>query len=85
MKIDINPSKSILDFCVVYKKKFLENGWPSSKLEPWKMTPLNKFIKGHLDLSLKSDYNLISPLKNEVFNEIKSQNLKLLFQLVQIS
>ena len=78
MKIDINPSKSILDYCFTFKKKFLENGWPSSKLEPWKMTPLNKFIKGHSELTIKSDYKIISALKKEVFNEIKSENLKLL-------
>ena len=78
MKIDINPSKSILDFCFTYREKFLENGWPSSKLEPWKMTPLNKFIKGYTDLSVKSDYNITSSLKNEVLNEIKSENLNLL-------
>ena len=78
MKIDINPSKSILDFCFTYREKFLENGWPNSKLEPWKMTPLNKFIKSYTDLSVKSDYNITSSLKNEVLNEIKSENLNLL-------
>ncbi len=78
MKIDISPSKSILDFCSTYKKKFLENGFPSSKLESWKMTPLNKFIKGYSNLNIKSDYCITSPLKNKVFNEIKSKNLKLL-------
>ena len=78
MKIDINSSKSILDFCSIYKKNFLEKGWPSSKLEPWKMTPLNKFIKGESDLCIKSDYNLTSTFKNEILNEIKFENLKLL-------
>ena len=42
------------------------------------MTPLNKFIKGYTDLSVKSDYNITSSLKNEVLNEIKSENLNLL-------
>ena len=78
MKIDINSSNSILDFCSTYKKNFLDKGWPSSKLEPWKMTPLNKFIKGESDLCIKSDYNLTSTFKNEILNEIKFENLKLL-------
>ena len=78
MKIDINSSKSILDFCSIYKKNFLEKGWPSSKLEPWKMTPLNKFIKGESDLCIKSDYNLTSTFKNKILSEIKFENLKLL-------
>ena len=78
MKIDINSSKSILDFCSTYKKSFLKKGWPSSKLETWKMTPLNKFIKEESDLCVKSDYNLISTFKNKILNEIKFENLKLL-------
>ena len=42
------------------------------------MTPLNKFIKGESDLCIKSDYNLTSTFKNEILNEIKFENLKLL-------
>ena len=45
MEINSPPSNEVLDFCNSFKKSFKEHGWPNSKIETWKMTPLQKFIK----------------------------------------
>ena len=45
MVINFPPSNEVLDFCSLFKKSFKDYGWPSSKIETWKMTPLQKFIK----------------------------------------
>ena len=44
MEINSPPSNEVLDFCNSFKKSFKEYGWPNSKIETWKMTPLQKFI-----------------------------------------
>ena len=44
-EINSPPSNEVLDFCNSFKQSFKEHGWPNSKIETWKMTPLQKFIK----------------------------------------
>ena len=63
MEINSPPSNEVIDFCNSFKKSFKENGWPNSKIETWKMTPLQKFIKDTSSLKHNSNY-LISNKKN---------------------
>ena len=65
MEINSPPSNEVLDFCNSFKKSFKEHGWPNSKIETWKMTPLQKFIKDSSSLKHNSKY-LLSNNKNNV-------------------
>ena len=56
MEINSPPSNEVLDFCNSFKKSFKEHGWPNSKIETWKMTPLQKFIKDTSSLKHNSNY-----------------------------
>ena len=58
MEINSPPSHEVLDFCNSFKKSFKEHGWPNSKIETWKMTPLQKFINDTSSLKQNSNYLL---------------------------
>ena len=77
MEINSPPSHEVLDFCNSFKKSFKENGWPNSKIETWKMTPLQKFIKD--TSSLKHNSNFLIPNNNKKFiNNVDIKNLEFL-------
>ena len=77
MEINSPPSNEVLDFCNSFKKSFKEHGWPNSKIETWKMTPLQKFIKDTSSLKHNSNY-LISNNKNKYINNVDINNLEFL-------
>ena len=69
MEINSPPSNEVIDFCNSFKKSFKEYGWPNSKIETWKMTPLQKFIKDSSSLKHYSKY-LLSNNKNKLTTDI---------------
>ena len=78
MLINIKPSKSILDFCLPYKKKFSDLVWPNSKIETWKMTPLNKFINYKDEFKVESYYETNIDNKIDILKEIDSNHIHFL-------
>lgn len=77
MEINSPPSNEVLDFCNSFKKSFKEHGWPNSKIETWKMTPLQKFIKDTSSLKHNSKY-LLSNNKNKFIKNVDINNLEFL-------
>jgi len=78
MLINIKPSKSILDFCLPYKKNFSDLVWPNSKIETWKMTPLNKFINYKDEFKVESYYETNIDNKIDILKEIDSNHIHFL-------
>ena len=78
MLINIKPSKSILDFCLPYKKNFSDLVWPNSKIETWKMTPLNKFINYKDEFKVESYYKTNIDNKIDILKEIDSNHIHFL-------
>ena len=77
MEINSPPSNEVLDFCNSFKQSFKEHGWPNSKIETWKMTPLQKFIKNSSSLKHNSKY-LLSNNKNKFIKNVDINNLEFL-------
>ena len=67
MEINSPPSHEVLDFCNSFKRSFKAYGWPNSKIETWKMTPLQKFIKDTSSLKHNSNYQI--PNNKNIFIE----------------
>ena len=78
MLINIKPSKSILDFFLPYKKNFSDLVWPNSKIETWKMTPLNRFINYKDELKVESYYKTNIDSKIDILKEIDSNHIHFL-------
>ena len=78
MLINIKPSDSILDFCLPYKKSFSDLVWPNSKIETWKMTPLNKFINNKNNYKVESYYKTNVDNKENILKEIDANNIQFL-------
>ena len=77
MEINSPPSHEVLDFCNSFKERFKEHGWPNSKIETWKMTPLQKLIKDTSSLKHNSNY-LIPNNNNKFINNVDIKNLEFL-------
>ena len=78
MLINIKSSNSILDFCLPYKKSFSDLVWPNSKIETWKMTPLNKFINNKNNYKVESYYKTSVDNKENILKEIDANNIQFL-------
>ncbi len=78
MLINIKSSNSILDFCLPYKKSFSDLVWPNSKIETWKMTPLNKFINNKNNYKVESYYKTNVDNKVNILKEIDANNIQFL-------
>ena len=61
-------SKSDIEFKRQYLDKFLENGFPSRKLENWKFSDLDQIIKKNIsDLSFYNDNSLPNKVDTSIF------------------
>ena len=61
-------SKSDIELKRQYLDKFLENGFPSRKLENWKFSDLNQIIKKNIsDLSFYNDNSLPNKVDTSIF------------------
>ena len=75
LKIDFEKILKISDFSkkdIEFKKKhlnrFIENGFPSKKLENWKFLDLNQIIKKNInELSFYNDYSITNKIDTSVF------------------
>ena len=77
MEINSPPSNELLNFFNSFKKSFEDHGWPNSKIETWKMTPLQKFIKDTKSLKHNSNY-LIQNNNNKIIKNVDIKNLEFL-------
>ncbi len=75
LKIDFEKILKISNFSekdIKFKKdhlnKFIENGFPSRKLENWKFLDLNQIIKKNIDnLSFYNDYSITNKVDTSIF------------------
>ncbi len=63
-----NFSKKDIEFKKDHLNKFIENGFPSRKLENWKFLDLNQIIKKNIDnLSFYNDYSITNKVDTSIF------------------
>ncbi len=86
LKIDFEKILKLSDFSeenIGYKKnhlnKFIENGFPSKKLEDWKFLDLNQIIKKNIsELSFYNDYPNTNKIDTSIFIDCLEHN-KIIF------
>ncbi len=75
IKLDFEKTLEIADFSKkdvetkkYFLKKFIENGFPSRKLENWKFLDLNQIIKNNIgELNFYNDYSITNKIDTSLF------------------
>ena len=63
-----NFSKNQIDFKKNFLNNFIENGFPSRKLENWKFSDINQIIQKNIgELTFYNDYNIENEINDDIF------------------
>jgi len=76
--LNFKPSKDFLEFCASFKNSYDNLGWPNPRLESWKLTNVNKFIKDTSKLEGNDDCIFFNSKNKAITKDLNVESLNLL-------